>query len=160
VPLDVILLLLRVAVAGALYVFLGTLVYFLWKDLQHDQTVEKNVVPPAHLIVDSVEEDVPIAVGSVFWLSAETRIGRGPTNEVILPDTFASVEHALIYYRDGQWWLKDQHSRNGITVNEVLIQDAPIILTTGDLIGIGRVRMVFAPSAFFSKPTLKLKSEE
>ena len=38
--------------------------------------------------------------------------------------------------RNGQWWLEDRASRNGTLLNGVPVQQ-PVIVTDGDVIGIG-----------------------
>ncbi len=77
--------------------------------------------------------------GHQYPLLQSTSLGRSPTNTIIVDDTFASSEHALVALRSGQWWLEDRQSRNGTTLNEILITQ-PVVITTGDIIGIGTQR--------------------
>jgi hypothetical protein len=88
-----------------------------------------------------LESSVPnLAPGTAFPLLPVTSLGRAPTNTAPLPDDTASLEHALVHLRDGQWWLEDLDSRNGTRLNDAHItQPAPIL--HGDLIGIGRVKL-------------------
>ncbi|MGV3483160.1 MAG: sigma 54-interacting transcriptional regulator [Planctomycetaceae bacterium] len=44
-------------------------------------------------------------------------IGRGDSCEVMLTDPVSSRFHAVIYYEDGNWQLRDTASRNGTLVN-------------------------------------------
>ena len=78
--------------------------------------------------------------GNEFPLLTITSLGRAPTNTIPVTDNFASSEHALITLRGGQWWLEDRHSRNGTTLNDVPVLQ-PIVVTNGDIIGIGSVRL-------------------
>lgn len=79
-----------------------------------------------------------VPAGRVFPLLALSAIGRAPTNVVALPDDTISLEHALLYWRNGQWWLEDLGSHNGTRLNGVpLTQPTP--LTPSDLVGIGPV---------------------
>jgi pSer/pThr/pTyr-binding forkhead associated (FHA) protein len=57
-----------------------------------------------------------------------------------VPDTFASAEHALISWRGGQWWLEDLGSRNGTRLNDETVT-APTVLSAGDVISIGQVKL-------------------
>jgi hypothetical protein len=140
--LEVILLILRIAIVLALYGFLGILLLYIRRDiLAVSEHVEETQHAAAALVVIECE-DVPLEVGSRFDLQPMTSIGRGPTNTISLPDTFASTEHARIALRRGQWWLNDQNSRNGTLLNDVLITGT-VVLSSGDVIGIGRVRMRF-----------------
>jgi pSer/pThr/pTyr-binding forkhead associated (FHA) protein len=69
-----------------------------------------------------------------------TSIGRSPGNTIVIPDTYASSQHALLTWREGQWWLADQNSRNGTTLNGAAIQN-PTIVSSGDVIGVGRMQL-------------------
>lgn len=44
-------------------------------------------------------------------------IGRGASCEILLTDPVSSRFHAVIYYEDGNWHLRDTSSRNGTRVN-------------------------------------------
>lgn len=77
--------------------------------------------------------------GETYPLLPLTSMGRSPTNSVPIPDSFASSEHALVVLRDGQWWLEDRQSRNGTTLNDLPVTQ-PVVITQGDVIGIGTVR--------------------
>jgi len=50
-------------------------------------------------------------------LSARTLIGRSPACALCLEHSWISGEHASLWYRDGQWWLRDLGSRNGTWVD-------------------------------------------
>jgi hypothetical protein len=139
--LDILLLLLRITIALALYAFLGMLFVFLWRDVRAvGQQVTSDQTPLGHLLIISCEDDLPLEVGQEYPLRPYTTIGRGPTNTVVLPDTYASMEHAQIILRGGQWWLDDRQSRNGTTLNDLPVTE-PVVLSADDIIGIGRVKM-------------------
>ena len=55
-------------------------------------------------------------------------------------DDYASGEHALVALRSGQWWLEDRQSRNGTMINGMPITQ-PVIITDGDIIGVGSVSL-------------------
>ena len=77
--------------------------------------------------------------GETHPLLPLTSFGRAPTNTIRLEDNFASGEHAVVTMRNGQWWLEDRHSRNGTMLNGVPVAQ-PIVVTDGDVIGIGQMR--------------------
>ena len=81
-----------------------------------------------------------LEVGAVFPLQPVTSIGRSPVNTIIVPDTYASGQHALLIWREGQWWLEDQDSRNGTLLNDVRIS-SPTVVSAGDIIGVGRTKL-------------------
>lgn len=135
-----VLLLLR-AVSGLL---LGgvLLVLFLamWRDYLHVASgVEARRRSYGKLIALRVLDGQTVVTGETYPLLSLTSLGRAPTNTVPISDTFASSEHALVALRDGQWWLEDRSSRNGTLLNDLPVT-APVVLTQGDVIGIGQVR--------------------
>lgn len=138
--LDVVLLILRVVIAIALYAFLGVLVILLWQDIYHSagQTGKDKTISSAQLVVVGCDESVPLELGRAYPLRPHTIIGRAPTSTIIIPDSFASTEHAHIVLRNGQWWIDDRQSRNGTTVNDITITQ-PVVISSGDVIGVGRV---------------------
>jgi pSer/pThr/pTyr-binding forkhead associated (FHA) protein len=140
--MDILLLLLRLLLAGLLYAFLGAVGLMLWRDLRQATTQRRVAQPTGRLVVletagDPVQEP---AAGTVFRLRAVTSIGRSPSNTIVIPDTYASSEHALLIQRDGQWWLEDRDSRNGTLLNGRRIEE-PTTVSSGDIIGVGQTRL-------------------
>ncbi len=141
--LDVFLLIFRIAIIAALYIFLGTLLWYGWQDIRlAGQQLQPDARTAARLIVVESDSAVPLEVGMRFPLERETLLGRGPVNSIILPDSFASSRHAIISIRNGQWWLEDQNSRNGTRLNGVDIANG-VVISAGDVIEIGRVKLMF-----------------
>lgn len=140
---ELLVLILRIAIALALYAFLGALFVILWRDVQyanHQESLRGTAL--ARLVIVEVDDNVPLEVGHVLPFQSLATIGRSPTSTLVLPDTFASADHARITRRQGQWWLDDLDSRNGTTVNGVSIHGA-VVLSSTDIIGIGRVKLRF-----------------
>lgn len=136
--MDVLLLLLRIVLAVLLYAFLGTVLVILWRDLQQATAARQAACPGGRLVVVETAEEA-LATGDSFPLQALTSLGRSPLNTVCVPDTYASAHHALLTWREGQWWLEDRNSRNGTSLNDARI-DGPTIVSAGDVIGVGRTR--------------------
>jgi hypothetical protein len=142
--MDWLLLLLRLLLAVALYLFLGAVLFLLWRNLrcpdEADQKASRRygqlVVIDAPPVGDAQEG--ALQIGTVFSLQPVTSLGRSPVNTIIIPDTYASSEHALLTYRGGQWMLEDLGSRNGTTLNNVVIA-GPTVASSGDIVGIGQV---------------------
>ena len=139
---------LRLLLAASLYLFLGAVFWLLWRDLQ-PQTAPADLPTPrqyGRLVVVEVASaegdpaDQLPQLGETFSLQPFTSLGRANANTVTLPDAYASAEHALLALRGGKWWLEDRGSRNGTTLNGVLIDD-PTVVSAGDIIGIGRVQL-------------------
>ncbi len=143
--MDILLLFLRLLLAAALYLFLGTVLLLLWRDLRRpDEAVQVAPRRYGRLVVvavsaaDETVEDGP-GVGAAFPLRPVTSLGRSAVNTIVIPDAYSSSEHAMLIYRDGQWWLEDRGSRNGTTLNTVTI-NSPTVVSAGDIIGIGQIQ--------------------
>lgn len=79
-------------------------------------------------IANGEDRVVPLAGG-------RTRLGRGSDNEVILSDVSVSRYHAEILREGAGWIVHDLKSTNGVEVNRVPVEKAP--LRPGDLLTIG-----------------------
>ncbi|HYH61370.1 MAG TPA: FHA domain-containing protein, partial [Solirubrobacterales bacterium] len=89
---------------------------------------------PASLLNGS--ERVPIA-------SESLSIGRAEDNDLTIADEKASRRHAVVFARDGQWWVADLGSRHGTCVNGQPIGEEETILESGDSIEIGACELRF-----------------
>ncbi|HKI00917.1 MAG TPA: adenylate/guanylate cyclase domain-containing protein [Thermoanaerobaculia bacterium] len=79
-------------------------------------------------IVNDEERVAPLTGG-------RTRLGRGGDNDVVLADVSVSRYHAEILRETDGWSVHDLKSTNGVQVNHVPVEKAP--LRPGDLLGIG-----------------------
>jgi adenylate cyclase len=79
-------------------------------------------------VVNGEDRVVPLSGGRV-------RLGRGGDNDVVLSDVSVSRYHAEILREPEGWSIHDLKSTNGIEVNRVPVEKAP--LHPGDLVGIG-----------------------
>lgn len=74
---------------------------------------------------------------------AETSVGRGTTNGIILTDLSVSRKHLLVLYDGTEYRIKDLGSGNGTVVNgEILEGEGP--LRDGDTIDLGKTTLRFA----------------
>jgi hypothetical protein len=140
---DLLLLIIRIAIALTLYAFLGAILVVMWRDIQGISERESPArLVSARLIIVEADNSLPLEIGYTLLFQSLATIGRSPTSTLVLPDTFASSDHARITRRVGQWWLDDLDSRNGTTVNGMTI-DGAVVLSSNDIIGIGRVKLRF-----------------
>lgn len=137
--MDILLLALRILLAVLLYAFLAAVLLMLWRDLRQATTGGETTRRSGQLVVLETEDEA-LAEGTAFPLQPITSIGRSPSNTIPIPDTYASARHALLSWREGQWWLEDRDSRNGTLLNGTPI-DSPTVVSASDVIGVGRTRL-------------------
>ncbi len=151
--LSTLFFLLRLLLAILLYTFVGGVVYLLWQDLRRanaaargrEQRRGRLVIVASRLPPTGSIGGLPSpAAGDSFPLLPLTSLGRAPTNTIALADDTASLEHALISWRSGKWWLEDLGSRNGTRLNGDPVME-PTVISAGDLIALGQAefKLVF-----------------
>jgi len=129
----IIVLILRALLVVALYVFLGTALWVLWKQLaQVSERVPSRQVPRILLEVKTAGE-LP---ATRAFAQPEVILGRAPLSDHTLPDEAVSARHALLSFHDGQWWVQDLGSRNGTRLNAAPVT-LPTVLADGDEIRCG-----------------------
>jgi len=130
---ELILLMLRLVAAASLLLFLGLLVYYIRRDMlnQIDKVHKKNLVRGQ--LVSLIDHSIKHPIVTPLTL------GRAVHNSIQVEDTTVSNVHACVVERLGQLWLEDQQSRNGTELNGILI-DEPIVLSSGDVIGVGNAQ--------------------
>ncbi len=137
--MDVVIFVIRMLLTALLYVFLGAVLFVLWRDLRASTELPAAIQErKARLVVLNACDG--LEPGTAFSIQPFTTLGRSAANAIVVPDTFASAEHALVSWRGGQWWLEDLGSRNGTQINEALVT-APTVLGMGDVISIGQVKL-------------------
>jgi hypothetical protein len=80
--------------------------------------------------------------GSQWEATSGMKIGRSHDCEVSIADPLASRVHAQLEEKPDGWWVSDQQSSNGTTVNGTAITE-PVKLAPGDVLGIGDAELVF-----------------
>lgn len=70
-------------------------------------------------------------------------LGAAPDNTIVLADSAASRHHAQIKIRDNHYFVTDNQSTNGVTLNEKRIGAGDHLLRPGDQVVIGRTRLLF-----------------
>jgi Nif-specific regulatory protein len=96
---------------------------------------------PARAYVVVRRED---GYGDVFPLLEGTRhrLGRAPSNKIVIRDDLCSREHAEIYPEGTDWAIRDLGSLNGTMVNGELLRKERLLRPL-DEIRVGRTRLLF-----------------
>jgi serine/threonine protein kinase len=102
-------------------------------------SVETKLPRAAWLVVSS-----DFSGPSTFLLPVhkKARIGRGPDNDIVLIESYASRFHADVECRDGGYYLRDLNTSNGTLVNGERINE-PVMLKDNDEIRIGQTILTF-----------------
>ncbi|MGB1288485.1 MAG: FHA domain-containing protein [Aggregatilineales bacterium] len=138
--LDVVLFILRMISMLILLIILGGLFLVIWLDYRATARQQSNNLRSYGRLVHLIQVDGHYQeTTNSHVLRPLTTIGRALTSSVVIDDNFASSDHALLALRDGQWWLEDRNSRNGTLLNSEPVEVA-LIVTNGDIIGIGNMR--------------------
>lgn len=137
---SLILFLFRLAGAALLLSFLGLIFWYLYRDLRLARYVLPGTMP-SYGTLRVLENSLPAPpVDSMIDLTTVTTIGRSSRNTIVLEDAYVSSEHALLTWRESQWWLQDLGSRNGTLLNDVPLT-SPVVISAGDIITIGGIRL-------------------
>lgn len=139
---DEIVLLGRIAFVAALYVFLFLLALLLRRELRGSVATAEERAPCDLLVVEPHETDYE--PGERIPLLAQTSIGRGADNALVLNDTFVSTQHARLTWNGKGWVVEDLGSTNGTTVNDHTVKRA-MPIKPGDTVQFGRVKMKLVP---------------
>lgn len=123
-----VVLALRIALAIALYVFLGWALFTLLQDLKQQGNKLSTQKKPNITIYAKTEKGIE---SQHHFAQAEIMIGRDTNCDISMMDEALSAHHARITFHHGQWWLEDLNSTNGTFLNrEKLVM--PAVLITGD----------------------------
>jgi pSer/pThr/pTyr-binding forkhead associated (FHA) protein len=128
----IIVLIFRVLLMVALYLFLGVVLFSLWRQLSGGVQVGTAVIIPT-LTLEPREFNSP---SRIFKNQKAITIGRNDGNDVHFEDIELSNHHAMLRYHQNQWWIEDVHSTNGTFINGEKIKD-PTVLFTDDILRCG-----------------------
>lgn len=132
----VILLVLRILLAGLLYGFLGLAIYTLLQDLKQQGELLAARQPPPLTITNTVDAHSQ----SHRYTKPVIILGREPDCDFPLDDQTVSSQHARLSYHQQQWWLEDLASTNGTFLNGDAVT-TPVVITHGDEVRLGHLEV-------------------
>jgi len=123
-----VVLALRLAMAIALFAFLGWAFYTVLQELRQQgaklSTQKKLGITFFIKIAEGKES-------SKHFTQTELVLGRDSNCDLSVMDEALSAHHARIAYHHGQWWLEDLNSTNGTILNHEKLT-TPVVVITGD----------------------------
>jgi pSer/pThr/pTyr-binding forkhead associated (FHA) protein len=145
---NIIGVLLQYGLVVLLYYFLFQVLRAVYRDLRAPR-VETAAQPFVPAVGEAEEAKLTVVdsgqlkLGKPAYILGETvSIGRSETNDIVVPETFVSHEHALITRYKHAFWLTDLNSNNGTFHNNRRVTDE-VLLHDGDLITVGAVTFRF-----------------
>jgi pSer/pThr/pTyr-binding forkhead associated (FHA) protein len=132
----ILLLILRLALALALYTFLGWALLLLWRDLKRQgELLAIRQAPPITLQCQAGS-----SLQTYHYAIPQIAIGRDPINDCCLDDVTVSANHARLSHHHGQWWIEDLGSTNGTFLNQESVT-MPLVVAHGDQLRCGQVAL-------------------
>ncbi|MFC1868730.1 FHA domain-containing protein [Thermodesulfobacteriota bacterium] len=112
--------------------------------------VKASLDPLAKLTVLKSQE---LDLGATLKVLGTTAIGRGTDNDIRIPDKSVSRKHAVIYYSDGNFFLRDLNSSFGTKMDGQKVTSAGIRLKDGAQIQLGSKTVMEFNILVFGKDT-------
>jgi pSer/pThr/pTyr-binding forkhead associated (FHA) protein len=133
-----VVLVLRIALAVALYAFLAWALITLWRDMRQQGTKLAEQRKPS-LTITVLSEHSRQKQGR--FSQPEIIIGRHAHCDLSIMDEALSAQHARISHHHGQWWLEDLNSTNGTFLNDSKLTTSAVVIT-GDQFKCGNTLFV------------------
>jgi adenylate cyclase len=93
---------------------------------------------------------VDLGVARVADLKNDMAVGRTEGNDLVLNHPSVSRKHARFELRNGNWWIIDLKSTNGVKINGNLVTEAQVNAGDRILVGSVQVDLKLLPSVDFS----------
>jgi pSer/pThr/pTyr-binding forkhead associated (FHA) protein len=121
----IILLIVRILMATALYLFIGWIIYTIWIDLNRKDVNLENVGVPSITLkfMDQQSEKIE------FFTRPVVTLGRDLTCDCIIYDKAVSAKQARLSFHHNQWWVEDLDSTNGTFLNQDRVTQPTVIIT-------------------------------
>jgi pSer/pThr/pTyr-binding forkhead associated (FHA) protein len=140
--MQIVLVIGRLAFVALIYLFIFRIFTALMADLQMKGIFQRPNHEYGQLEVLTGADS--LSRGSIFRVDGKgLRLGRGKHNDIVLPDHFASIDHAIFRLQKGQTVVEDLGSTNGTWVNGEQIH-SPVQMVAGDYVKIGSITFQYS----------------
>lgn len=123
-----VVLVLRLALAIALYAFLAWALIALWQDLRVQGS---GLAALKKTGVTVIQKSKRGKNREFHFFQSDVVIGRHTNCDIAVMDEIVSAQHARLTYHHNQWWLDDLGSTNGTFLNGTKLT-TPTVVITGD----------------------------
>ncbi len=132
----------RLVFVALIYLFIFRIFTSLLADLQLKGIFHRSINEFGRLEVLSGSET--LSRGRIFKVDAKgLHLGRGKHNDIVLPDHFASIDHAVFRVQKGLTIVEDLGSTNGTWVNGEQIH-SQVQMVPGDYVKIGSITFQYS----------------
>lgn len=138
-----VVLVLRLALAITLYVFLGWSLLTLWQELRLQGRTLANQKKVGISITQIPEQGKE---REFHFFQTEILIGRHAHCDLTIMDEIVSAQHARLIHHHGRWWLEDLNSTNGTFLNGSKL-NTPTVVITDDEFRCGNTRFTLRVDA-------------
>lgn len=142
---EVVLLIAKVFFASVIYLFIFSIIRLIYLDIKSMNVSKVNLdkgFPTLRL--KTKRELLPFKVEDIYVLYKSMTMGRQDKNDIVIKDSFISGIHAQFIIENGEVYLKDLDSKNGVFVNEKRLENnIKSLLKDNDIIKIGQVEFIF-----------------
>jgi pSer/pThr/pTyr-binding forkhead associated (FHA) protein len=121
-----VVLVLRIALTIALYIFLAWALSTVLQDLRQQGTrISTQKKPGITIFVKFMQG----SESQRFFTKNEIVIGRDTHCDLSMMDETMSAHHARLVHHHGQWWLEDLNSTNGTYLGGQKLTTPAVIIT-------------------------------
>jgi pSer/pThr/pTyr-binding forkhead associated (FHA) protein len=124
----ILVLILRFALAIALYTFLGWVLSILWQEVKQQGELLASQKKPVIKVLAKLESGKEV---QQRYSQTEVTIGRDPNCDFPILDEAVSAHHARVSFHHSQWWLEDLNSTNGTFIGKSKVS-VPVVLIASD----------------------------
>lgn len=129
---------------GIVYLFILRVVKMVYLDISDTKRARRKLTDGvAYLRFSGRKKDVGFKLYDTYAVKENTLIGRNRKCDVCIAAPFMSMEHARIFFADGEFFIEDLGSTNGTTVNGKYTGNYTVPIKSGDKIGFGNIKFVF-----------------
>lgn len=129
---------------GIVYLFILRVVKMVYLDISDTKRARRKITDGmAYLKLSGRKKEMEFKLYDTYAVKENTLVGRSRKCDICIGAPFMSMEHARIFFADGEFYIEDLGSTNGTTVNGKYTGNYTVPIQNGDKIGFGNLKFVF-----------------